>query len=108
MPDKVMDQEEEELYLQPGGIYTEADIEANGRQTVSQKYAGFRSAHDMNPPVGATICPITDTKANPKCTWIVNGKTYSFCCPPCIDEFVRWAKETPEVILAPEEYVRRE
>ena len=66
MPDKVTDSAEQELYLTPGGIYSEADIEANGRQTASQRFVGFVSAHDMNPAVGALICPITETKANPE------------------------------------------
>ena len=60
-----------------------------------------------NPKPGDKICPITDTKANPKCTWIVGGKTYQFCCPPCIDEFVRLAKENPDKVKDPEEYVQQ-
>ncbi len=107
MPDKVTDDAERELYLTPGGIYTEADIAANGRQTASQRFVSFRSAHDMNPSAGSLICPITETKANPECTWVVNGKTYQFCCPPCVDEFVRTAKAKPELIKAPEEYVKQ-
>ena len=107
MPDKITDSAEQELYLTPGGIYTEADIEANGRQTASQRFVGFRSSHDMNPAVGALICPITETKANPECTWIVNGKSYQFCCPPCVDEFVRRAKEDPDAVREPEDYVKR-
>jgi len=106
MPDKITDDAEQELYLTPGGIYSEADIEANGRQTASQSFASFRSKHDMNPAVGSLICPITQTKANPECTWIVNGRTYQFCCPPCVDEFVRRAKENPDEILEPEDYVK--
>ncbi|MEX0820434.1 MAG: permease [Pirellulaceae bacterium] len=107
MPDKITDEAERGLYLSPGGIYTAADIAANGGQTASQRFAGFRSSHDMNPPTGSLICPVTQTKANPQCTWIVNGKTYQFCCPPCVDEFVRMAKESPEEIKEPEDYVKR-
>ncbi len=106
MPAKVADDSERELYLTPGGLYTAADIEANGNQTASQKFAGFQSAHDMNPQTGDKICPVTQTKANPKCSWIVNGKTYEFCCPPCVDEFVKMAKTSPEKILSPEQYVK--
>ena len=36
-----------------------------------------------------------------------DGKTYEFCCPPCVDEFVRMAKETPDQIKAPEMYVKK-
>lgn len=69
------------------------------------KFAGFHASHDPNPTPGARICPITDTRANPECSWIVGGKTYLFCCPPCVDEFVRRAKDDPESIRAPETYV---
>lgn len=105
MPEKVADEEERELYLTPGGRYTEADIAANGHSTASVKFAGFRAAHDPHPSLGERICPITDTLANPSCSWIVGGKTYTFCCPPCVDEFVRQAKEAPESLLEPEDYV---
>ena len=92
---------EKALYLTPGGKYTEADIEANGSVTVSQKFKTFKSAHDMHPKPGDKICPITLTKANPKCTWVIGGKEYEFCCPPCVDEFVRMAKQEPEKIDEP-------
>jgi YHS domain-containing protein len=50
---------------------------------------------------------VTLTKANPKCAWIVGGKTYEFCCPPCVDEFVKTAKEQPAEIKEPEDYVKK-
>jgi len=106
MPAKVDDEEEDTLYLEPGGQYTAADIEANGKQTASQKFKGIASAHDMNPKEGDRICPITETKANPKFVWIVGGKEYLFCCPPCVDEFVRTAKESTEPLPAPESFVK--
>jgi hypothetical protein len=108
MPDKVADEAERELYLTPGGIYTQADIEANGTMTASQKFKGFMAKHDMHPKPGDKICPITMTKANPACAWIVAGKKYEFCCPPCVDEFVSWAKneETIKDIKDPESYVQ--
>ena len=108
MPAKVADSEEQKLYLTAGGIYTQADIEANGNMTVSEKFKGFKAKHDMHPKPGDKICPVTMTKANPACSWIVGGKTYEFCCPPCVDEFVGWAKneETVKDILPPEEYVK--
>lgn len=109
MPTKVADDAERALYLTPGGIYTQADIEANGNMTVSQKFKGFMAKHDMHPKPGDKICPVTMTKANPECSWIVGGKTYEFCCPPCVDEFVSWAKneETAKDILGPEGYVKK-
>lgn len=107
MPAKVADDEERKLYLTPGGKYTEADIRANGNMTVSQKYKGFMSAHDMHPKPGMKICPVTMTKANAQCSWIIGGKTYEFCCPPCIDEFVKTAKENPEAIKDPQDYVQK-
>lgn len=108
MPGKVADEAERKLYLTPGGIYSVADIEANGKVTASQKFAGFMASHDLKPKVGDKICPVTLTKANPECTWIVGGKKYEFCCPPCVDEFVTLAKTKPEEIKAPEDYVKRD
>ena len=51
---------------------------------------------------------MTLTKANPKCSWIVGGKSYEFCCPPCVDEFVKLAKSNPEKVKQPDQYVKRE
>jgi YHS domain-containing protein len=107
MPAKATDDAERELYLTAGGIYTQADIEANGKLTASQKFANFESKHDLKPKTGDKICPVTLTKANSECTWIVGGKTYEFCCPPCVDEFVLLAKTKPEEIKAPETYIKQ-
>jgi hypothetical protein len=107
MPAKVNDEEERKLYLTPGGKYTEADIKANGGVTASQKFRGFVARHDLKPKPGDRICPITLTKANPACAWVVGGKRYEFCCPPCVDEFVNAAKESPEELKEPEDYVKK-
>ncbi len=106
MPSKVADSAERELYLTPGGRYTAADIEANGNVTASQKFKGIKSAHDLNPKQGERVCPITKTKANPKFAWVVDGKSYQFCCPPCVDEFVKMAKASTEPLADPETYVK--
>lgn len=107
MPAKVVADEEQQLYLTAGGRYTEADIAANGRVTASQKYADFHSAHDFDPKPGDTLCPVTRTKAHPDCKWIIDGKTYLFCCPPCMDELVRLAKEEPEKLQAPDQFIQQ-
>lgn len=107
MPDKVAGEEERKLYLTPGGKYTEEDIKANGNMTASQKFKGVMAKHDMKPKPGDKICPITMTKANPKFIWIVGGKGYEFCCPPCVDEFVQTAKHKPEEIKEPGSYVKQ-
>jgi YHS domain-containing protein len=107
MPAKIMDKEERELYLEPGGQYTLADIESNGRTIPSQKFKGIPSAHDMNPKDGDRICPVTQTKANSKFTWIVGGKEYLFCCPPCVDEFLRAAKTSTNPLPDPETFVKK-
>lgn len=104
MPAKVQDAAERQLYLEPGGLYTAADIEANGGRTASEKFAGFRAQHDFNPQPGEAICPVTRTKANLTCDWIIGGKRYTFCCPPCIDEFLDLAKQQPEQVQPPEHY----
>ncbi|MBK9126249.1 MAG: hypothetical protein IPM13_00395 [Phycisphaerales bacterium] len=107
MPAGVDAAEERALYLTPGGIYTEADIKANGSVTAGEKFKGKMAKHDMKPKAGDKICPITMTKANPKFTWIIGGKTYEFCCPPCIDEYVLLAKTSPKEVLDPSEYVKK-
>ena len=106
MPASLPAAEELSLYLTPKGKYTAADIEANGGVTASQKFKGILSKHNMMPKSGDRICPGTQTKANSAFTWIVDGKPYQFCCPPCVDEFVKMAKETPEQIQLPESYVK--
>jgi YHS domain-containing protein len=107
VPAKVAGGEERALYLTPGGKYTEADIKANGGKTASEKFKGTMAAHDLKPRPGDPICPITLTKANGKVTWVVGGKTYEFCCPPCVDEFVTLAKEHPEQVKEPGDYVKK-
>ena len=106
MPAKVTNAKERELYLTAGGLYTDSDIQANGSKTASEKFRGFESVHDRNPRTGDRICPITQTKANPKCTWIINGEEYRFCCPPCVDEFLKVAKQQPDDIKPAAEYVQ--
>ena len=95
---------ERTILLLPGGIYTAEDIKANGHLTASEKYKNFQAVHDYAPGPNDKLCPITRTKANPKCTWIINGKVYEFCCPPCITEFVKLAKEKPQEIREPKFY----
>jgi len=104
MPAKVADDEEQKLFLTPGGKYTEADIKANGGVVASVKFKGYKAEHDLKPKSGEKICPVTSTKANPKFSWVIDGKTYEFCCPPCVDEFVALAKEKPGEIKPPEFY----
>jgi hypothetical protein len=106
MPAQVGEGEERALHLVAGGRYTTADIEANGRTVPSLKYRGFQARHDIAPQPGDRLCPVTHTKANPACTWTVGGRVYQFCCPPCIDEFVRQAKEQPDRLVPPEAYVK--
>ena len=106
MPAQLDDATAQNLYLSPGGKYTERDIAANGGVTAAERYRGFRAVHDLNPRPGDAMCPITQTKADPRCTWIVNGNTYQFCCPPCIDEFVQLAKDQPEKIKEADAYFR--
>lgn len=107
MPAGLADSEARELYLTPGGKYTDDDIKANGSVTADAKFKGVMSKHDFKPQAGDAICPITMTKVNPKFVWIIGGKSYQFCCPPCIDEFVLLAKKSPEQIEDPSFYVKK-
>jgi len=108
MPEGVEGSAARDLYLSPGGIYTAADIEANGNVTADHKFKGIKAAHDLQPVSGDKLCPVTLTKANAKFSWIVAGKKYEFCCPPCVDEFVGLAKSDPSQIHEPEFYVKRD
>ncbi len=108
MPARLPADKEQQLYLTPAGKYTDADIRANGNTTASQKYKGLISKHDAKPKAGDRICPVSMTKANPQFTWIIDGKPYQFCCPPCVDEFVRMAKEQPAELLPPESFIKSE
>ncbi|AMV27037.1 hypothetical protein VT84_21725 [Gemmata sp. SH-PL17] len=107
MPDGVGGEESQKLYLTPGGKYTAEDIKANGSAPASVKYKGIKSDHNAKPQPGDKICPVSMTKANPKFTWVVGGKTYEFCCVPCIDEFVQTAKSKPDEIKGPTEYIKK-
>lgn len=107
MPVKKTTEEEAKLFLTPGGLYTAADIAANGKTIPAVKYNGIRPTHDSHPKAGEKVCPISETKANPRFTWVVGGKTYEFCCIPCIEEFVAAAKEKPDQIKDPSAYVKR-
>ena len=107
MPAKKGTAEEQALFLTPGGLYTAADIAANGSTVPTEKYKGIRASHDDNPKPGEKICPVSKTKANPKFTWVIGGKTYEFCCIPCIEEFVALAKEKPGEVRDPKEYVKQ-
>jgi hypothetical protein len=98
-------QQEKDLYLTPGGIYTAADIQANGNTVPSVKFKNISWPHDDNLKPGDKLCPITDNKADDRCVWVVGGKKYEFCCSPCLDKFLGWAKNKPEKIKAPEAYV---
>ena len=61
MPSGRDSEEERELFLTPGGVYTQADIDANGGVPPSVKYKAFRAQHNMFPKKGQRICPITNT-----------------------------------------------
>jgi hypothetical protein len=92
------------LSLTPGGIYTEADIKANGGVTPKEKYAGLTHA-EGKPKDGDKICPYSQEKANPECVWVIQGQTYEFCCPPCIDQFLKRAHNEPSKVKDAKEYV---
>lgn len=105
MPLPASQAEQDELYFTPAGLYSSADIAANANMTATVRFRDFLAQHDADPQPGDPICPVTRTKANPECRWVIGGREYQFCCPPCIDEFVRAAKTDPSQILLPEEYV---
>jgi hypothetical protein len=95
------------LYLEPGGKYTLADIAANGNATAADKFGEHEAEHDLAPREEGWLCPVAAARSEPGLAWTVAGRNYRFCCSPCVDEFVRLAKERPEMIKPPEAYRRR-
>jgi hypothetical protein len=61
----------------------------------------------MKPKPGALVCPISGTEANDRFSWIIGGQKYTFCCPPCIDEFLARTKTKPNSIGPAKSYVQR-
>ena len=76
------------IFTTPGGIYTLADIKANGNTTPDEKFKGIRWVHAKGLQPGDKICPVTEKKAQAECSWIIQGQRYEFCCPPCLDNFM--------------------
>jgi YHS domain-containing protein len=108
MPKQLSSEKMKKLYATAKGKYTEADVKANGGGvTATDRYGNVMTEHDDNPKSGDRICPISKTKANPKITWVVGGKTYEFCCTPCINEFVKKAQEKPDEVKEPASYVKQ-
>jgi hypothetical protein len=96
-----------EMYLKPGGIYTLADIKANGNTVPDEKFKGKIWEHADDLKIGDKVCPVTNNKAEKECAWTVQGQTYEFCCPPCLDKFIGWAHHQPERIKDTKDYVFR-
>jgi YHS domain-containing protein len=63
--------------------------------------------HNQRPRKGVRVCPISGTEANPAFSWMIGGKRYLFCCPPCVEEFVQQAKQKPGTVRAPDDYVQK-
>lgn len=99
---------ERDLFLTPKNLYTEKDIAANGNTVPSVKFKSIDEwPHLDDMKVGDKVCPVTKNKADARCTWVVNGEKYEFCCPPCLHKFVGWAKNQPDKVKPPREYVYR-
>jgi hypothetical protein len=107
MPPPVVGEKEKQLFLTAGGKYTDADIKSNKGLVPSQKFKDFVAEHD-DPKPGDAVCPVTATKANPECSWVVDGQTYQFCCPPCVTDFVKTAKSRPEKLKKASDYRKPE
>jgi hypothetical protein len=95
----------EDLYTKPGGLYTEADIKANGTHRAVEKYKGLAHA-EATLKEGDKYCPISKEKANPECSWVINGQCYEFCCPPCVERFLKLAHNEPEKVKDAKFYVK--
>lgn len=107
MPAALSDDAAARIFLSAGGTYTQADIDANGRTTPARRYGGQMTRHDAHPKPGDRLCPISETRANPRFAWTIGGKVYTFCCPPCIEEYVRRARASKTPLPDPETYVKK-
>ena len=96
--------DEATLYAVPKGKYLAADVQTNGTVPASRKYRGERPAHDDRPAPGERVCPVSRARTDARFVWVIGGRKYHFCCPPCIDEFVATAKERPDEVQEPEFY----
>ncbi len=106
MPDGLAPDAEKRLFLTAGGAYTEKDIEQNRNLVPSVKFRGFEASHDMNPQPGDRICPITKTKINPIISWVIGGRRYGFCCPPCIGDYLKKVKKNPKELKPTSAYFK--
>lgn len=95
------------LYTKPGGKYTQADIVANGGTPPAPELNDHEIAHVLAPRGKGWVCPVASAKSVPGYTWVLDGQEYRFCCLPCIDEFVRRAKASPDDIKRSEKYLKR-
>lgn len=95
------------LYLTPGGKYGAADVKANGDTTAAEKFAGHEAMHDLAPREEGWVCPVAAARSEPGVVWVIDGRNYRFCCSPCVDEFVRRARERPDQVEPPEAYRKR-
>ena len=94
----------EDLYRTPGGIYTAADIKANGDVPPKVKFKGIAHREEAL-KVGDKMYPISKEKASSEVTWVIAGERYEFCCPPCVERFLKLAHNEPEKVKKPAEYV---
>ena len=107
MPAPARGDDSRALYQTPGGAYTAADIAANGPALPAVKFKGLKATHNIEPAAGDKLCPVTLTKSNPAFAWVIGGKTYEVCCPPCLDELVQLAKDKPGELKDPGEYRKK-
>jgi YHS domain-containing protein len=99
--------DEAALYATPKGKYLADDVRRNGTVPASRKYRGERPSHDDRPAPGERVCPVSRERVDARFVWVIGGKEYRFCCPPCIDEYVATAKERPDEVKEPEFYLHR-
>jgi len=96
------------VVLTPKGQYTWADTEAEKQGVPTEKYRELKVIHDMRPKPGDRLCPVTRAKAAPRIQWQVDGRTYLFCCPPCIVDFIEAARASIKPMIAPEQLVKKD
>ncbi|AIE87792.1 hypothetical protein OP10G_4424 [Fimbriimonas ginsengisoli Gsoil 348] len=94
-----------ELFASPGGAYTQADIELNGKVPPSERFEKVEFLYSMKPYPGQPIDPILKTKTGGAFDWYIGGKKYHFSSVATIEEFVLRAKKDPSSIQSPEHYV---
>ena len=98
-----------DLFSKPGGIYTAADIKANGNMTPAEKFKDKKLTHKVKPRPNQATKSVQSpaTRQTPKCYWTVQGSEVRICCLPCVKAFVGLRNDEQAKVKNANEYVAK-